>query len=474
MGKVAPDQMTWDLQIEVHRGAPCSLTEQVRTTIKQAISKGVLRPGVRLPSSRQLAADLKVARSVVVEVYQQLTAEGYLATADRSGTRVSELATPRHASVLLDEDRGPAVRWDLRAGVADVTGFPRQDWLACLQQVLKTATRTDIDYPPLDGTPALREGLAAYLGRVRAVQSAPEDIMVTSGFAQGLALLCQMLRQLGHDALGVEDPGHPGQRAFIENIGLRAVPIHVDEEGLDVDGLAASGVRAVLITPAHQFPTGVVQTPRRRAALMQWAARVDGTVIEDDYDGEFWFESAERPPSLQGSSPDRVIYGGSASKTLAPGLRLGWLVAPPALIGELRRARERQDLGSPTIEQLAYAEFIQTGRLGRHLRRMRSRYRERREILLHLLAQHLRGTHVTGSAAGLHAFVALHPGIDEHALVQAALRRLVLVRGASHYSFHSSKPRPGLVIGYATQTRTCLTQGVTALGAAARDLQRQN
>jgi GntR family transcriptional regulator/MocR family aminotransferase len=365
---------------------------------------------------------------------------------------------------------GQAIRWDLRVGQADVSSFPRGDWSTCLQRVVRHASGAQLDYPPAAGVPELRAELASYLGRVRAVLTRPEQMMVTSGFAQGLSLLCHLLREQGHDSIAVEDPGHPSERRFIEGIGLRVVAIPVDGEGMDVDALAASRCRAVLVTPAHQFPTGAVLSPRRRAALVAWAQRRHGLVIEDDYDGEFWYGGAGRPAGLQPLDPDRVAYGGSASKSLAPGLRLGWLAVPAPLMPALERIRRRHDLGVSTIDQYAYTMLIQSGRLDRHLRRINKRYRERREALVRAVATGLPGARVTEPAAGLYSFVALPDHIDEAALVPAARRQGVLVQGVGHFACERPPPSAGLIVEHAKHPPDSLAAAVAALGRAARSL----
>ncbi|WP_025617476.1 PLP-dependent aminotransferase family protein [Salinispora cortesiana] len=464
--------MAWQLQLNLDRQSTTPLIEQLRSGIKSMIEAGALRPGAPLPSSRLLAADLRIARSVVVEAYQQLTAEGYLISVDRSGTRVANLA-PAQDRAVTGASGEPALstvsaRWDLRTGLADVSGFPRAEWLTCLRRVLQTATPEHLEYPALAGAAELRSELTSYLGRVRAVRTTADTLMTTAGFAQGLALLSNMLLDLGHATVAVEDPGHPGQRRFLEDIGLRPVPVPVDDEGIDVQALAASEARAVLVTPVHQFPTGVVLSESRRAALVTWARKVDGIIVEDDYDAEFWFDDAERPPAVQGLAPERVVYGGSASKTLAPGLRIGWLAAPAHLTPVLERARARQDLGSSTIDQLGYADFIATGRLERHLRQMRRRYRERLEAFTAAVANLLPDFRLIGSPAGLHTFLAIPPYLGERALVDAAARRGVVVRGADHFAFHHRPPTPGLVVGDAVHSRDSLVGAASALAAAVR------
>jgi GntR family transcriptional regulator/MocR family aminotransferase len=452
------------IAVEVARDTRTSLTSQIQSFIKKEISEGTLHPGTRLPSSRRLADDLDVSRSVVVEAYGQLVAEGYLEALRGAGTRVvHHLDAAPVVPALLDEGRVPQVRWDLRPGGRNIPAFPRREWLGCYQRVLHAADPADHDYPPLAGEPALRLELARYLGRLRGVQASPERIMVVSGFAQALGLLCAVLPELGHQLLAIEDPGHPGQRQFVRESGLRAVAIPVDEEGIDVDALAASGARAVLVTPAHQFPSGFALSPRRREALARWARDVDGLVIEDDYDGGLWYEAGPRPLALQRTMPEHVVYAGTASKSLAPGLRLGWLAAPEPMIDQLLRARARHDLGTETFTQLTFAEMLRTGLFDRHLRRLNSRCDNRRQALEEAVRKHLPGAVVLGRRAGLHAYIRLPRHTDEAALVARALHSSVLVRGAA--GFHA-RPRggdPGLVVGHVHLPRSAMAEAVREL-----------
>ncbi|MCX5382358.1 PLP-dependent aminotransferase family protein [Streptomyces sp. NBC_00083] len=429
------------------------MTKQIKSAIKGCITERVLHPGTRLPSTRQLASDLGVSRSVAVEAYEQLTAEGFLTCLQGSGTRVADrtvMTDPMLGEALREPEPVSPVTWDLRTGRANVTNFPRVEWLACYKTVLAVAGPEELDYPAVAGLPALRESLAGYLGRMRGVRAGTETVMVTAGFAQGLSLLCKSLPKLGIHRLAVEDPGHNGQRRYIEESGMRTVPVRVDEEGIDVAELAASGARAVLVTPAHQFPTGISMSPARRAALVRWAEEVDGVIIEDDYDGEFWFDPRDRPSALQGLAPSRVVYAGTASKILVPGLRLGWLVIPEHFATLLTRVRSQHDLGSDGITQCAFAELITSGMLDRHLRRVRSRYRSRREAFTQAVELHLPLARVIGSSAGLHAYLRLPDGIDESAVTAAALERSVLVHGGSRYQFGPGSRPPALVIGYST------------------------
>ncbi|MFE1291273.1 PLP-dependent aminotransferase family protein [Streptomyces sp. NPDC058751] len=457
--------MTWLASVEVSRDSSQPLTSQIQTAVKREIAEGALRPGTRLPSSRALADDLRVSRSVVVEAYGQLIAEGYLEAVQGSGTRVAaHLAPAPRAPTLLDEGRVPAVRWDLRTGGAVPAHFPHREWAGAYQRALQSVGRAELGYPPLSGVRPLREELARYLGRVRGVRTVPEQIMVVQGFAHGLALLCSALPRLGVGTVAVEDPGLVRQHRFVQEAGLPTVPVPVDAEGIDVSALARSGVRAVLVTPFHQFPTGVTLSPRRRAELVDWARRTDSYLIEDDYDGDFWLERHPHPLALQRMAPDRVVYAGTASKALAPVLRLGWLAAPPALLAVLEQVRGERDLGAEGLTQLAYAELLRGGALDRHLRRLRARYRGRRQALGQAVHRHLPGTTIIGVAAGLHACLRFPPGTDEALLVAGALRHSVLVRGGREFVTLDRRPDPALVIGYAGLPTTALVDAVRELG----------
>jgi GntR family transcriptional regulator/MocR family aminotransferase len=272
------------------------------------------------------------------------------------------------------------------------------------------------------------------------------------------------LRRSGRSSIGVEDPGHAVIREIVARTGLRPVPIPVDEEGIDFDALEAAGPDAVLVTPAHQFPTGVVLSPERRTRLLEWAERRDAIVAEDDYDAEFRYD---RPPvgALQGLSPDRVAYLGSASKTLAPTLRLGWLIPPPRLVRPLADEVLYSVIAPPRLEQLAFADFLERGELDRHLRRMRLRYRRRRDVLLEALAAELPQVEVRGIAAGLHVLAVLPPGSDEARILEEALARRISLYGLAE---HSVRPRAeaALLLGYAVSPEPAIRAAVAKLAEA--------
>ncbi|MFP3987761.1 PLP-dependent aminotransferase family protein [Streptomyces sp. E11-3] len=459
--------MALHLALTISRDSDGSLTSQIQRSIKREIQQGTLHPGTRLPATRRLAKDLGVSRSVVVESYAQLAAEGYLEAARGAGTRVTgHLSRDAVVPALLDEGRVPTVRWDLRPGGHNAPGVPRGEWLTAYQRVLRSPRPLGTSYPPLAGEPELRVELARYLGRLRGVRATPSTMLVVGGFAQALALLCAELPATGRTELAVEDPCHPGQRRFVQDSGIRVVPVPVDDEGIDVDALAATSARAVLVTPAHQFPTGAVLSDRRRAALVQWARAVDGWVIEDDYDGGLWYDDERpRPLALQRLAPDRVIYAGTASKILGPGLRLGWLTAPEKLLHRLLRVRARHDLGTESFTQLALADLLRSGLFDRHLRRLSQKCAARRRLLGEAVSAQLPGAMVLGPAAGLHAHVRLPAHTDEAALVDGALRRGVLVRGGAAFGVVPRVEAPALVVGHAHLPLSGVAEALRELGA---------
>jgi GntR family transcriptional regulator/MocR family aminotransferase len=331
---------------------------------------------------------------------------------------------------------------------------------------VRTAPAGELGHVDPAGSAALRTELAAYLARVRGVSTAARDVVVTHGFTHGLGLLCHALRDAGHERIALEDPGFPLLGAFARRAGLEPVPVGIDADGLDIDALTASGVRAVVTTPSHQFPYGHVLPAERRAELLAWARDVDGLVVEDDYDAEFRYD--RRPVgALQGLDPERVVYAGSASKTLAPALRLGWMAAPRRWRRAVAQVRWGVDLGASTLDQLALAELLRSGALDRHLRRTRQAYGAKRRVLLDALARELPGARVTGVAAGLHAVVLLDEGIDELAVVAAAAERDVGVTALGEmYVRPQVRREPGVVLGYAPLSERAIAEGVRRLAEA--------
>ncbi|MFI6712002.1 PLP-dependent aminotransferase family protein [Nonomuraea sp. NPDC050478] len=430
-----------DLHVPINREKG-GIAGQIASHLRDSVRHGRLAPGTRLPATRDLAADLSVSRGVVVEAYEQLVAEGFLVSRVGAGTQVAATAAHRAEPSPVQEG---APYYGHRPTSPDLGFFPRERWLAAIRHVLATMPGDALDYGDPGGVPELREELAGYLRRVRAADVRPDNLVVVGGVAQGLSLILRVLAGAGRLRLAVEDPGSHRQLPLLRRAGADPVPVPVDGEGLDVTALR-DRADAALVTPAHQFPTGVVLSPARRAALMEWARDGDRVILEDDYDAEFRFD---RDPvgCLQGLAPDRVILSGSVSKALAPGLRLGWVVAPARLAEAVRRARGELDLGSPVIEQYALAHFLRTGGYDRHLRRMRREYRRRRDALVESLARELPEVRVLGIEAGLHVYLELPRGWDEDRMAAAA-RKLGLVAEPVGGMRFGAGP-PAVVAGFA-------------------------
>jgi GntR family transcriptional regulator/MocR family aminotransferase len=440
----------------------------LETALREALQAGRLAPGTRLPSSRALAADLGIARNTVAEAYAQLVAEGWLAARQGSGTRVASTAavSPGPAAGAWPPPGARAARHDLRAGSPDLSAFPRAGWLSAARKALSAAPSRALGYSDPRGLPELRTVLAAYLGRTRGVRVAPDRIVVCAGFTQGLALLCQVLPDVGVTTIAVEAYGQPHTAKALAASGLAPVLLGVDDGGAVLDN--THGAQAMLLTPAHQFPLGSVLSPRRRADAARWAAGSGGLIIEDDYDGEFRYD---RQPvgALQALAPEHVIYAGTVSKTLAPGLRLGWLVLPAGLTEAVASAKARSDAHTSSFEQLTLAEFISSGAYDRHVRRVRLAYRRRRDRLVAALAAHAPGVRVTGIAAGLHAVAELGPGQREEQVIARAAVRGVAIEGLGGYALREHTRGPALVIGYATPPEHGYTTALARLVAAIRD-----
>ena len=450
-----------ELLVELDRSAPVTLSSQLEGQLRAAVRNGRLKPGTPLPSTRALAAQLGVSRGLVVGAYAQLGAEGYLLLRRGASPRVARVAVapePPAAARAYQPDH------NLRPDLPDYAAFPRDRWLTSYRAALKAAPDLELAYGDVRGAPALRAALVSYLGRVRGVSATAEHTFVCGGFAQAIGFLCAVLRDEGRETIGVEDPGHAVIREVVARTGLRPVPIPVDEEGIDVAALEVASPDAVLITPAHQFPTGVVLSPRRRARLLEWAELRDAIIAEDDYDAEFRYDRAP-VGALQGLAAERVAYLGSASKTLAPALRLGWLVAPSRLVRPLAEQVLYTIITPPRLEQLAFADFLERGELDRHLRRMRLRYRRRRDVLIESLARELPQVEVRGIAAGLHVLALLPPGVDESRVLEAARARGLGLYGLSE---HAVRPQPeqALLLGYAVSREPAIRVAVRKLAEA--------
>jgi GntR family transcriptional regulator/MocR family aminotransferase len=492
------------LPLDRYSGQP--LRTQLEGGLREAIRTGRLPVGERLPSSRELARELGVSRGLVQECYAQLIAEGYLESRVGSATRVAPglsgaaglagavaglggaapgLAGPAGAGAGAGAGgagaggagagagggaaAGVRLIADFRSGVPDLAAFPRGDWVWAMREACRAVATADLDYGDPRGSEVLRRVVAGYVRRVRAAVADPDSIVVCTGFAQGLGLSLRALAAArGVTRVAFEDPGY-GQAGTSSSIraagaaGLVAVHVPVDADGLDVAALAASGARAVVVMPAHQSPTGVVLTARRRHALVEWAARNDAYIIEDDYDSEFRYDR-EPVGVLQGLAPDRVLAIGTVSKALVPAIRLGWMLVPPALTEAVAEEKTLSDRGTSGLDQLAVAALLESGRYDRHLRRMRAGYAKRREALIGALAQHAPGVRLTGLAAGFHAVAHLPSAADERAVVAAALERSVGLYGMSLNRSDGSVRPPQLVLGFGHVGERAIEAGVAAVG----------
>jgi GntR family transcriptional regulator/MocR family aminotransferase len=487
-----------ELHLDLDTAPGRTLRARAEHALREAVRSGRLTPGTRLPATRALAAELEVSRGVVVEAYAQLAAEGYLDTRRGGGTHVAEQpgpvdgdaaaggaravggATPLRGraaggsaavtvggaravggATTLGEarvDGGVTARFDCRPALPSVDGFPRQAWLSALTRVLKTLPDERLGYGDRRGEPELRQAIAGWLARRRGVRATAEQVLITGGFRDSLPLVWRLLQQQGVERVGYEDPGWWRISRSVEAAGLTPIPIPADDEGLDPEALA--DLDAIAVTPAHQFPTGAVLSPARRAALVAYARAREAFILEDDYDAEFRYD---RQPigSLQGLAPDLTIYGGSCSKTLAPALRLGWLVLPSTLTANLHEDDPASPAGTPPpLDQLALADLIERGEVDRHLRRQRLRYRARRDALLTQLQAQLPGFQVRGAAAGLFAVLVLPPGTDEIETATRAQDEGIALEPLR------APGRAGLVIGYANLPEPSAPAAVRALARA--------
>ncbi|MGW0334939.1 MocR-like pyridoxine biosynthesis transcription factor PdxR [Streptomyces sp. NPDC003011] len=460
----------WELLLPAASAPARTRGRALQAALRAAVRSGRLTAGTRLPSSRDLAADLGVSRGLVTEAYEQLTAEGYLRSGRGAGTWVGDAVRAARPRARDLAPRSPGARADFVPGTPDLSLFPRAAWAAAQRGVLAEVAHQELGYPDPRGLPRLRTALAGLLARRRGVVADPERIVVVAGVTQATALLGFVLRARGVRSVGVEDPGSPQHAELYAAAGVTTVPVPLDGEGLVVERLRASGVRAVVTTPAHQFPTGVAYSARRRADLLAWARSVDGLVLEDDYDGDFRYDRAP-VGALQGLDPDHVAYTGSVSKSLAPGLRLGWLLVPDSLVEEVVVRKRTLDLGHPSLDQALFARFVERGDYDRQLRRCQRAYRERRDALVAALEEHFPGTEVSGIAAGLHVIAALPEryGPQERFLTDLAAAG-VTVRPLSDCR-HARAEADGkgevrLVLGYAHLSPARIRDGVRMMAAA--------
>ena len=450
-----------DLYVELSGGRPRT---ELEAALRAAVRSGRLPAGGRLPPTRTLAADLGVARNTVAAAYAQLVAEGWLEARQGAGTWVATRAATRTPTPRPPVGDARPPRYDLRPGSPDLAGFPRGEWLRATQRALRSVAAEAFGYPDPRGRVELRSALAGYLARARGVDADAEHVIICSGFAQALAIVAGALRAHGTTGVAIEAFAHRAHAAALAAHGLRLSTLWVDDDGARLEDLDdVDGVGAAVITPAHQFPLGPALAPQRRLAAVDWARAAGGFIIEDDYDGEFRYD---RQPigAVQPLAPDRVVYAGTASKSMAPGLRLGWLVVPPSLADAAVEAKRLTD-GPGTLDQLTMAEFIEAGTYDRHIRRARLVYRRRLDRLVRELEDRLPNAGIRGAAAGMHLVVELPPRMSEQDAVARGLQRGVALEGLSDYRLGEQHRPPALVVGYGTPPEHAFSAAVARLCA---------
>ncbi|MET9561700.1 PLP-dependent aminotransferase family protein [Streptomyces tauricus] len=465
---VSQTNFAWATLLEVGPadGGRRRLHDRLARALRTAIRDGRLAEGAAVPPSRALAEELGCSRWVVTEAYGQLVAEGYLCARVGSATRVSwspDTAPPR--SRVPRTPARPPIRYDLAPGLPDLRAFPRRRWADAVRAVTGSAVHYDLGLPDPAGHAELRATLAQYLRRSRGADAHDGSVSVCASVTDGLVRTCRALRAEGIADLAVEDPGWGRLRDAATSAGLRVHPVPVDQDGLRVDDLARTPARAVVVGAAHQFPTGTVLSPARRARLVRWAREVDGFVVEDDYDAEFRYD--RHPVAvMQGMDPGRVFLLGSVSKTLSPALGLGWSVAPAAMTPVLRAANPVA-AAPPVLDQLALATFIDRGWYDAHLRAARRRFRTRRDLLVRTLGEQVPQGRVAGTAAGLHILLHLPDDTDTAGAVRAAAA--VGLRLADLDDYRTNRPAErALVLGYGNIGDTEIPPAVTLLREALR------
>lgn len=460
------------------------LFRQVYTGLRKAILSGAFKSGERLPSTRELAQQLGISRTVVLLAYDQLLAEGFASGRTGSGTYVSSAivaarptiseastkvrlarfgraAASAWSKVNVPSRRSPALPYDFAYGRSDLATFPFAMWRRLLLKCARKVSAAELDYGHAGGTSGLREAICAHLRRSRAVNCDPSQVIVVNGSQQALDLIARVLLQPG-DRVAIEDPAYQGTTEVLRAAGARLLPISVDDQGLDPARLPA-GARLVFVTPSHQFPSGAILPLARRVALLEWAARRDAVIVEDDYDGEFRYEG-QALESLQGLDRDsRVIYVGTFSRTIFSALRIGYLVVPKGLVNAFSAGKWLCDRHTPSLEQATLAEFISCGMYERYLRRVRRRNAARRDVLLGAVSKYLGDSvQVSGAAAGAHVVLWPAARIDEETLVAAAASRGVGVYPTSPY--YLKRPvRTGVLLGYSRVTEGQILEGVRRL-----------
>jgi GntR family transcriptional regulator/MocR family aminotransferase len=449
------------LLIDIDRSPGARVRSQLETILRREIKEGQLRPGAKLPPTRTLARELGIARSVVVEVYGQLVAEGFLEAFQGAGTRVRALAPPPKE---LRAETPPAPNTTFATGLPDPAFFPQREWLRAYSALFSGSSNQPLGRPDLRGRSELRTALAGYLSRVRGLRTSPSQLLICDGVSQSLSITARALRARGTRRIGVEDPCSASHRRLLASCGLQPVPVPVDRHGLVVSELAHAGLGAVVVGPAHSFPSGAVLSQARRRELARWAQESNALIIEDDYDAEFRFDS--RPvAALQSLAPDHVLYTSSVSKVLDPALRIGWMATPERLISDVLGAKVVADTVTATFGQLALARFIDNGGLARHIRRVRPRYRLRRDLLLAELRSQAPELRPQGSEVGLHLYLPLPANVREADVLASAKQHGLHLEGATRHWTDPDSSVPAVLVGYGTLNESTVRRDVRALVA---------
>jgi GntR family transcriptional regulator/MocR family aminotransferase len=459
-----------ELFVALDRGKATPLARQLEEQLREAVQTGRLAAGQELPSTRMLADELGISRGVVVRAYAQLAAEGYLNVRQGSSHQVSAVRTPQLADPPpCDPEKARRFRYDLRPERPDVTQFPRRQWQRSLRQALLTATDAEVGYSCQRGLWPLREELARYLARARGLAVTADRVVITAGSMHALTLLAGVLHRRGERTIAFENPSHRILHSVARHIGLDPVGIPVDHDGLVVDALYGSGVPAVVVSPAHQFPTGVSYTTARRTELLRWAEDCNGLILEDDYNAATRYDHAPNA-ALQGLAPEHVAYLGSTSETLAPGLRLGWIVLPAHLVEDVASEVGHTMLHLAALEQLALADFLRRAEFDRHLLRMRSLYRRRRDLLVSCLQRDLPEHTLSGTAAGLHVVLELPSATEEAEARERVDQEGIAVQTMSEHALPGYEGVRGLLIGYGAVHEQALERAAGELALAVAGL----
>jgi GntR family transcriptional regulator / MocR family aminotransferase len=453
--------------ITIDRSQSISLTQQIYDQVRNGILEKQLKEGEKLPSSRELAGSIGVSRNIVLEAYERLIAEGYLEVRPKSGTfvalgtslsfveRVKRKDTPRKIS----DNRKTYI--DFKAGNPAIDYFPRKKWAQLTKEICLYSSEEVFGYGEASGMKALKDVLVDYLKRVRGVQCRTEQIFITSGATQGLKLITEMFGK-DNKKIAVEDPVTDEMRNIFTFSNAKLIPVPVDENGIDPNGLPNQAPSFVFVIPSHQFPLGGILSIQRRLQLIEYAQKMNCYIVEDDYDSEFTYEGAP-VPSIQGIAPNHVIYVGTFSKILSPGLRIGYVILPEELVDSFEQIKWFSDRHTSSLEQLVLAQFIREGYLDRHVRKMKKIYKEKRERLVSAIQQNFKKATIIGKSAGMHLVVEI-PGIDFHpTLIHRMKQAGVKVYPIEHYSLEKGKHRSRIVMGYGGLSLEEIEKGVRLL-----------